>query len=138
MSTARISRKRLLQGFGLSAMAGMLGITPSRASAGEATRTRHAGPLPQGFSYAAGNAPEIQPLKEVRGLIATVDDTAIVVRSGTTDDVILLSSKPFIWKNGTVYPECAASRLRIGEAVTIDGVADADGVFLDIQHVWVS
>lgn len=137
MSKTRISRKRLLQGFGLSAIAGALGITPGRASASQATRA-HGGPLPQGFSYAAGNAPQIQPVKEVRGRIASVDDTAIVVRAGKTDDVVPLSSKPFIWKNGIVYPARAASRLRVGEAVTIDGVADAHGVFLDIQHVWVT
>lgn len=138
MSKTRISRKRFLQGFGLSAIAGTLGIGQGRASASEATGTLHAGPLPQGFSYAPGKAPQVQTLKEVRGLIASVDDTAIVVRSGKTDDVVPLSSGPFIWKNGIVYPEVAASRLRVGEAVTIDGVADADGVFLDIQHVWVS
>lgn len=138
MAKSRISRKRLLQGFGVAAVAGTLGIAQTRSASSDAvTKSPNPASLPDGFSYAGGKPPQVLPVKEVRGVLVSVDDATIVVEAGKTVDVISLDSKPFIWKNGIVYPERAASRLRVGEPVTIDGVTDSDGAFLDIQHVWV-
>lgn len=93
--------------------------------------------LPAGFSYAPGEAPPVQPVKEVRGVIASVDKQQIVLRVGSEEILIPLADRPFIWRNGLVQPEQVVSRVKAGETAIIGGVIDNDGTYLDIQHVWV-
>lgn len=131
MTESNIPRKRFLQGAG-AAVIGAVAL-PAQATA---TTVESKQQIPPGFSYAPGNPPEVLPIKVVRGVIESVDEGQILVRSGSSVESVPLGAKPFIWKDGPVWPRHAASRLTVGEPVTISGVTDAQGVYLDVQHVW--
>lgn len=110
MTDSTFSRKKFLQGAGATAFGAMASATvPSVATAATATAQ-----LPSGFSYAPGDPPKLQPVKDVRGFIESITEQRIVVRAGTSVEVVDLNAKPFIWKNGPVQPHRAAIRLRVG------------------------
>lgn len=129
----KFPRKRFLKGAGVTVIgAAAIATDSTMVAAAEGQRQP-----PRGFSYAPGKAPEIMPTKDVYGFIDSVDDRQIVVRSGSSVEVAPLDAKPFIWKDGPVQPRHAALRLTVGDPVTISGVTDQGGHYLDVQHVWV-
>lgn len=130
------NRKRFLTG----AAGGVVGTFVVSQSQGSSATTGVAVAVqpPQGFSYAAGKPPKMQPIKTVRGVVELVDDRQIVVKTGQDLEVALLAERPFIWKNGPVQHRHAAKRLKAGDAVTLSGVTDPAGTYTDIQHVWIN
>lgn len=135
MNDKTVNRRRFLGGvIGSIGVAGLLGL-PREASGSVGGSPQR---LPEGFSYAPGEPPPVQPVKAVSGVISSVDDRQIVLQVGSEAVPVPLAGKPFVWKDGVVQLRQIGSRLKVGEPATISGVTDDAGDYLDIQHVWVN